>query len=235
MERAEARAGAPEVVHHMLVFIIPKGERFRPDNPGAVLVGMAPGEMPVMLPPGRAKKLPAGATLLFQMHYTPNGKAQDDLSKVGLIFAKRLPKQRILTKPIYDAWFMARWKGIPAGATNHKMVCSHTFKQNVCVTAFMPHMHLRGKDFLVEAVHADGRKEVLLSVPRYNFNWQAVYRAEEPIRLAKGSKLVCTAHYDNSAGNPNNPDPTKWVTWGDQTWEEMMVGWTDYFVEDDKP
>ncbi len=235
VERAEARPGAAEVVHHILVFIAEPGKRIDPGRPGATLVGTAPGEMPLLLKPGMAKKVAAGSRLIFQMHYTPNGKEQVDQSMIGLIFAKKPPTQRVLTLPIHDGWFMARFKSIPAGAENHKMECTHVFKQDVRITAFMPHMHLRGKDFLFEAIHPDGRREVLLSVPRYNFNWQGIYNAAEPIKLAKGSKLRCVAHFDNSAKNPSNPDPTISVTWGDQTWEEMMVGWIDYCVEDAKP
>jgi hypothetical protein len=96
----------------------------------------------------------------------------------------------------------------------------------------MPHMHLRGKDFLFEATYPDGKKEVLLSVPRYDFNWQSVYRAAKPLAMPKGTKLRCVAHFDNSGKNPNNPDPSKPVFWGDQTWEEMMVGWFDFYWDE---
>jgi thiol-disulfide isomerase/thioredoxin/mono/diheme cytochrome c family protein len=233
--RAEARPGAPEVVHHILVFIVPRGEVFRPDGPGNVLCGMAPGDMPLMLAPGFAKKLPAGARLIMQMHYTPNGKAQSDVSEVGVIFAKGPPKHRVLTNPIHNRRFMARWMHIPAGAENHALEASYTFRQDVHVLAFMPHMHLRGKDFVYTAAYPGGKKETLLSVPRYNFNWQSIYRAAEPVALPKGTRLHCLAHYDNSAKNPHNPDPTKDVYWGDQTWEEMLVGWIDYYVDDEKP
>jgi peroxiredoxin len=233
--RAEARPGAPEVVHHILVFIMPPGEVFRPDGPGNVLCGMAPGDMPLMLEPGFAKKIPAGARLLFQMHYTPNGRQQIDESQIGLIFAKEPPKHRVLTKPIHNGWFMARWYSIPAGADNYAIEADHDFRQDVHVMAFMPHMHLRGKDFVYEAHYPDGKKGTLLSVPRYNFNWQSIYRTEKPIALPKGTKLHCLAHYDNSSKNPHNPDPTKKVFWGDQTWEEMMVGWIDYYRDDETP
>jgi mono/diheme cytochrome c family protein len=233
--RAEARPGAPEVVHHILVFIVPRGEVFNPDGPGSVLCGMAPGDMPLVLPPGFAKKLPAGARLIMQMHYTPNGKAQADVSEVGVIFAKEPPKHRVLTNPIHNRWFMARWQYIPAGAANHALEASHTFRKDVHVLAFMPHMHLRGKDFVYTAAYPGGKKETLLSVPRYNFNWQGIYRAAEPVALPKGTTLHCLGHYDNSAKNPHNPDPTKDVYWGDQTWEEMLVGWIDYYVDDEKP
>ncbi|MFO0876561.1 MAG: redoxin domain-containing protein [Gemmataceae bacterium] len=233
--RAEARPGAPEVVHHILVFIVPPGEVFRPDGPGNILCGMAPGDMPIVLEPGLAKKVPAGSRLLFQMHYTPNGKAQVDRSSVGLIFAKEPPRHRVLTRPILNRWFMSRLVSIPPGAENFPLEAEHTFRDNIHIVAFMPHMHLRGKDFLYEAITPDGKKETLLSVPRYNFYWQSVYRAEKPVPLKKGTRLRCLGHFDNSAKNPNNPDPTARIFWGDQTWEEMLVGWIDYYVERDTP
>lgn len=232
---AEARPSAPSVVHHILVFLMPPGEAFRPDGPGNVLCGMAPGDMPMMLQPGFAKKIPAGSRLLFQMHYTPNGKEQVDRSSVAMIFAKEPPKHRVLTKPIHNGWFISRWLSIPPGAANFEMEASHTFKKDAYILGFMPHMHLRGKDFKYDAVAPDGKRQTLLSVPRYDFNWQSVYRPSKPVALAKGTKLHCLAHFDNSADNPNNPDPAKRVYWGDQTWEEMMVGWIDYYESDGKP
>jgi peroxiredoxin/mono/diheme cytochrome c family protein len=235
IQRAEARAGAPSVVHHVVVFIVPKGEFFNPDAPGAVLCGTAPGDMPMMLPEGYAKKVPAGARLIFQMHYTPNGKPARDQSSVGLVFAKEPPRRRVITRPVYNASFIARLDKIPAGAANYKIEAQHVFKQDVHLLHFMPHMHLRGKDFLYEAVYPDGKKETLLSVPRYDFNWQSVYRLADPLSMPKGTRLHCVAHFDNSADNPNNPDPTRAVYWGDQTWEEMMIGWIDYFVDDENP
>jgi peroxiredoxin len=235
IQAAEARPGAPEVVHHIIIFILAPGEVFRPDAPGAVLTGTAPGEMPLVLPPGQAKKIPAGARLLFQMHYTPNGKAQSDRSSVALIFAKQPPKHRILTNPIHNRLFISRLLSIPPGADNHRIEASHTFREDVHLVAFMPHMHLRGKDFRYEAHYPDGRKEILLSVPRYNFNWQTLYRPEKPIALPKGTTLHCVAHFDNSDKNPQNPDPTERVYWGDQTWQEMMVGWIDYYRDNEKP
>jgi thiol-disulfide isomerase/thioredoxin len=232
--RAEARPGAPEVVHHIILFVVPKGELFRPDGPSMVLCGQAPGDMPLMLEPGLAKKIPAGARLIFQMHYTPNGKAQSDRSSVGLIFAKEPPKHRVLTKPVMNQRFVTRLASIPAGADNHPLEATHTFKEDSHIVAFMPHMHLRGKDFLYEAVGPGGKKETLLWIPRYNFNWQSVYRPKQPVPMAKGTTLRCLAHFDNSEKNPSNPDPTKRVYWGDQTWEEMMIGWIDYYVDLEK-
>jgi hypothetical protein len=130
---------------------------------------------------------------------------------------------------------MAKWFSIPAGADNYAIEADHVFREDVHIIAFMPHMHLRGKDFTYEAITADKKKETLLSVPRYNFNWQSIYRAQKPVRLAKGTTLHCVAHFDNSNKNPHNPDATKKVFWGDQTWEEMMVGWIDYYEDKETP
>jgi hypothetical protein len=124
--------------------------------------------------------------------------------------------------PVYNFLFR-----IPPGAANHEVRSSYTFAREGYVVGFMPHMHVRGKDFLYRARYPDGKTEVLLSVPRFDFNWQSVYRPTEPLRMPKGTKIECVAHFDNSEGNPNNPDPKRAVYWGDQTWEEMMIGWLD--------
>jgi hypothetical protein len=144
-----------------------------------------------------------------------------------MIFAKpdETPKE-VRTMAIFNAFFR-----IPPGEPNHRVQSSMPFTKDTTVLSFMPHMHLRGKDFRYEAVYADGKRETLLFVPRYNFNWQHSYRLAEPLRMPAGSTLLCTAHYDNSANNPSNPDPTRSVFWGDQTWQEMMVGWVDIVYE----
>jgi hypothetical protein len=229
--RAEAKADATAVVHHMLIFVLPPGQVFNPDNPGQTLCGMAPGDMPMVLRDGFAKKIPAGSRLLFQMHYTPDGKPHTDRSSVGLVFAKAPPKHRVLTKPVTNDAFFFRFIKIPPGAEDFKIVAEFTFRRDGHVLALMPHMHLRGKSFRYEAVYPGGKTETLLSVPRFNFNWQSVYRFADPPRMPKGTKLRCTAVFDNSAKNPHNPDPKQVVTWGDQTWEEMMVGWMDYYYD----
>lgn len=227
--RAEAIPGAPEVVHHILVFIVPPGKRFFPGSPDTpVLAGMAPGEQALMLPEGYAKALPKGSRLVFQLHYTPNGKKQVDRSRLGLIFAKKPPAKKVVTLPIYQTFFR-----IPPGAKNHEVATAHVFRKDGWAIGYMPHMHLRGKDFTFRAEFPDGKQRTLLSVPRYNFNWQGVYRPETADFLPAGTKLHCVAHFDNSADNPNNPDPTRPVFWGDQTWEEMMVGWVDWAVPND--
>ncbi|MFO0965684.1 MAG: redoxin domain-containing protein [Gemmataceae bacterium] len=222
--RAEARAGAPEVVHHVLVFVVPPGKAFIPGSPDTpVLTGMAPGEQAFIAADGAAKLVPKGARLIFQLHYTPNGKAQRDRSSIGLIFAKEPPKRKIETQPVFNFLFR-----IPPGADNHEVESSFTFSKDGYVYGLMPHMHLRGKDFTIRAIYPDKREETLLFVPRFNFNWQGVYRPAEPLKMPKGTKLHCVAHFDNSKGNPLNPDPSVAVTWGDQTWQEMMIGWVDF-------
>jgi peroxiredoxin len=225
VERAEAKPGALEVVHHIVVFVLPPGEKFFPGNPRTpVLTGTAPGDMPLIMPKGSAKKIPAGSKLVMQMHYTPNGRAQKDRSYIGLIFAKEPPVHSVHTEPIAYPPDVK----IPPGDDNFMVEAGFRFREDGHILSFMPHMHLRGKDFMFEAIYPDGKKTTLLSVPRYNFNWQSIYRLEKPLAVPKGTRIHCVAHFDNSTKNPNNPDPTQTVYWGDQTWEEMMIGWMDY-------
>jgi peroxiredoxin len=231
--RAEAKPDATAVVHHIIVFFVPPGTKFSPrlqDSP--VLCGTAPGDMPLILPSGAGKLVPKGSKLVFQMHYTPNGAAQKDRSSVGLVFAKDKEKVKRDVRSVGVLYPPA--VHIPAGADNHKVELNFTFRNNGIIYSFMPHMHLRGKDFLYEVTYPDGKTETLLSVPRYNFNWQSVYRLQKPLEVPKGTKLHCVAHFDNSAKNPNNPDPSKEVFWGDQTWQEMAIGWMDVSFEQPK-
>jgi len=228
IERAEAKEGAPSVVHHIIVFIVSPDRKFIPKQGNApLLCGTAPGDMPLIMPPGYAKKIPKGAKLVFQLHYTASGKATKDRSSVGIIFAKEPPSREVRTYPVLQYNFH-----IPPGADNYEVESSMRFSwDNAHVLAFMPHMHLRGKDIRAEIVYPDEKKETVLWVPHYNFNWQSGYRLQEPILMPKGSRIHFVAHFDNSAKNPNNPDPTKEVHWGDQTWEEMMIGWTDVALD----
>jgi thiol-disulfide isomerase/thioredoxin len=235
VQRAEARPDAAAVVHHIVVFIQPKGEPLNVDGPGNLLCGTAPGDMPIRLRDGLAKKIPAGARLVFQMHYTPNGKPYRDQSSVGIIFAKKPPEHRVLTKPIHNERFLLGFNRIPAGAGNYRIEADYTFKKDAHVIGFMPHMHLRGKDFVYEAHYPDGKTETLLSVPQYQFGWQSSYRCATPLAMPKGTRIHCVAHFDNSAKNPSNPDPSRNVYWGDQTWEEMMIGWFEYYYDAEKP
>ena len=140
-----------------------------------------------------------------------------------MIFAKEAPKVEVRTRAIAQKRLV-----IPAGDDNFEAKSETTFDQDADLLSFLPHMHLRGKDFRYEVVYPDGKRETLLSVPHYDFSWQSTYRLEKPLHLPAGTKIECTAHYDNSKGNPNNPDPDKTVRWGDQTWDEMMIGFVDY-------
>ncbi len=232
IQAAEVRPGNREVVHHVIVFVMPAGARTRdrnhPDGIGnGMLVAYAPGDQPVRFPPGTAKKIPKGHDLVFQMHYTPNGKVGKDRSSVGLIFAKDKPGFEAKTRGIAQRIFI-----IPPGASNHKVTSHTTFPRNVVLWNLFPHMHLRGKSFEYRVVYPDGKTDTLLSVPRYDFAWQTIYWLEKPLTLPAGSRIECTAHFDNSTANLNNPDPEKYVRWGDQTWEEMMIGFTDYSYTD---
>jgi hypothetical protein len=223
---AEIRSSGREVVHHVIVFVQePGGTRAE----GRLLVGFAPGEDPTVFAPGFGRKVPAGSNLVFQIHYTPNGTAKKDVTTVGLIYAKTPPQHTVITRPVLDARFV-----IPAGDPNYEVKSNYTFNEDAHLYSFMPHMHLRGKDFVYRAVFPDGTTKTLLSVPRYDFSWQSYYIAKQPVAVPKGTRIECTAHFDNSTNNKYNPDPTKDVRWGEQTWEEMMIGWLS-FVYDNPP
>jgi len=187
------------------------------------LAGFAPGSPPLVLDGGYAKKIPAGSTIIFQMHYTPNGSPQTDRSAIGLTFMDEKDVTHVLaTTSVGENDFV-----IPAGEPNHKVTGRRTLSRDTTMVSMFPHTHVRGKAFRYEAFYPDGTKEVLLDVPFYDFNWQNYYIFREPKVLPKGTELVTTAWYDNSEDNLHNPDPTVDVTWGDQTWEEMMIGFYD--------
>ena len=225
---AEIRSTGRAAMHHVIVFVKEPGKNSRVE--GSLLVGVAPGEQPAIFPAGYAKKIPAGAEFVFQVHYTPNGTAIKDVTTLGLVFAKELPKHEVLTRPVMQNRF-----AIPPGDGNYEVKSAYTFDRDVSITSLMPHMHLRGKDFMIKAVFPDGTSKILLSVPKYDFSWQTYYVPTDPVAIPKGTRIECTAHFDNSTGNKFNPDPTKEVRWGDQTWEEMMIGWVSYHHQDDAP
>jgi mono/diheme cytochrome c family protein/peroxiredoxin len=224
VQAAEAQPGDRAVVHHIFVYVDkPDPDPTNRKHDWTCLVGYAPGDMPSVFPPGVAKRIPAGADLLFEVHYTPVGRLRFDRSRVGLIFARGPVTREAITKGIPQ-----RSLRIPPGVSNFEARAAHTFPKDVRLLSLMPHMHLRGKDFQYTARYPDGTSEVLLSVPSYDFAWQSVYRLAEPKRLPRGTRIECLAHFDNSAANPANPDPTRTVTWGDQVWDEMMIGYLDY-------
>jgi hypothetical protein len=221
---AEIRSTGRSAMHHVIVFIQDPNKPTNAD--GNLLAGVAPGEQPARYRPGLGKKIPAGAKLIFQMHYTPNGQATKDITTIGLKYSKEPPKHQVFTRPVLNMKFT-----IPAGDSNYEVNSSYVFKEDSHLVSLMPHMHLRGKDFEIKAVFPDGTAKMLLKVPRYDFNWQTYYVPKEPLAIPKGSKIECMAHFDNSPTNKFNPDPTKDVKWGDQTWEEMMIGWLGYYYD----
>jgi hypothetical protein len=186
-------------------------------GPGAFVAAFAPGQAVRAYAEGTAVKIPAGATLVFQMHYTASGKATTDRSKVGVVFAKAPPRKEVAVAALQNANFT-----LPAGASDVKVDAEMTLNQDITIWSMLPHTHVRGKQWHLEAIYPDGRTETILDVPRYDFSWQTDYVFKQPLRLPKGTKIRTSAWYDNSAANKSNPDPTVDVHWGDQTWQEMQ-------------
>ena len=225
IQAMEARAGNLSVVHHIVIYVREPGykQSKKLDLGEGLLGALSPGQTPFRAQPGTAKLIKAGSEIIFQMHYTPNGKESKDRSYVGLIFAKEPVRKVITTTAAFDIQFT-----IPPGAPNHEIKASYEFEQDSQVVSFSPHMHLRGKDISYKAIYPDGRSEMILSIPRYDFNWQVYYYPEHPLMMPKGTRIEVVAHFDNSVKNPLNPDPTKAVRFGEQTWDEMMNGFFDY-------
>lgn len=215
---AEARPGNPTVVHHIIAFLQVPGQQ--DVSLGSMLIGYAPGTAPLIFSEGTAMKVPAGSKILFEMHYTPNGTEQTDLSHIGLKFTDAANvKQEVVGVEALNSKF-----SIPPGAADHTVKASEKFREDLTLLSVTPHMHLRGKAFRYEAKYPDGKSEVLLDVPRYDFNWQLRYEFAEPKLIPRGTVVECIATFDNSAGNPNNPDPSRTIRWGQQSWDEMMIG-----------
>jgi Ca2+-binding EF-hand superfamily protein/mono/diheme cytochrome c family protein len=235
VQAIEVRPGNPSVVHHVLVFIQGGDEAEGPrddaeDERGGYWGVYVPGNSTLVYPAGYAKRIPKGAKLRFQMHYTPNGTATEDSTRIGLVFTKEDPKHEIRVAGIVNRGFR-----IPAGADNHPVVGSiKNIPADVQVLAFLPHMHLRGKAARYDLI-SGGESRTMLDIPRYDFNWQLLYRYAEPVAIKAGDTLQFTAWYDNSSNNPANPDPNKEVRWGPQTFDEMHLGYVEYVVPGAKP
>jgi len=218
VKASEARPGNWSVVHHIIGFL--RTDHSQRIGQLPLVAGYAPGEEPTSYPDGIGFRIPAGAEIVWQLHYTPTGKVEKDRSQIGLIFCKDKPTSEVIGRGIMKHDFV-----IPPQAKNHREEVSHTFRQDTELLSLMPHMHLRGSRFRYTARYPDGSSEVLLNLPNYDFNWQHRYLFRTPKFVPKGTTLECVAHYDNSEENPANPDPSKSITWGDQTWEEMLIGW----------
>jgi hypothetical protein len=254
VQAIEVRPGVRAVVHHILVFSKEPGAapESRPyasvaigpatDDPtagrarqkrgesgetGTLIATTAPGTNAMVFAPGDAMRIRAGATLLFQVHYTANGTAASDLSSVGLIFAKQVPKQEVRAGSFVNAGL----KLLP-GADNQEVDSAIRFNEASHITALFPHTHLRGKSWQYTLVYPDGRRQEILSVPKYDFNWQTYYIFTKPLAVPKGSRIEAVARYDNSSNNKWNPDPTVEVHWGQQTWQEMQYTGITYTVDE---
>jgi hypothetical protein len=220
IKAAEVRPDKRSVVHHALVLLVPPGATTAGADSLGAMLDYAPGMPPLTLPDGMALHVPAGAKFLFQMHYTPNGTEQLDRSCLGLVFADpKSVRRRVIGGAVVNPAIE-----IPPGTSDHHLTAEWEAPEDLLLLSLSPHLHLRGKSFRFELVEPDGRREILLEVPRYDFHWQLRYELAEPRRLPRGGKLVCTAAWDNSRDNPNNPDPTQTVAWGDQTSDEMLIG-----------
>jgi hypothetical protein len=249
IQMSEVRPSSRAHVHHAVVYIRPPNSNWLRGAPPGVpfnastlndeklrhqahetdsdmLLVYAPGSSPDRWPDGMAKFIPAGSDLVFQMHYTTNGQAAMDRTSVGLGFAKHTPQQRIFTLQLANDHDPIP---IPPGADNYRVEVHGTMPNDCTLLSFFPHMHLRGKRFEYDIVHADHTTETLLRV-NYDFYWQLSYKLAEPRVLRAGTELRAVAWYDNSRKNPNNPDPESPVRWGDQTYNEMMVGFFDVAV-----
>jgi hypothetical protein len=243
LQAIEVRAGNRSLVHHVLVFYQapPDGPRLAPalkfnpdhmklpkrtpgnrpprksDMPSRLIASYAPGTDPQVFRPGTALRLAPGGVLELQMHYTANGKPGTDRTKVGMIFSPEPPQHEIRAGQFLNATLT-----IPAGAPNHEVDTEVGFLQDVTLWGLFPHTHVRGKRWEYKLELPDGTVKPLLSVPKYDFNWQTYYMFKEPLTIPKGARIISSAWYDNSDKNPSNPDPKLDVKWGDQTWEEMQ-------------
>ena len=245
---SEILPGMPENVHHAVVYVrlpnspwlrrAPVGKPFtaamlnteaeRRDamwTTSDILLVYAPGSSPDLWPEGMAKLIPAGSDLVFQMHYTSNGKPGTDVTRIGLIFAKQPPAQRVLTLQLTNDHFV-----IPPGVPDYRVEARGTLPNDALLLNFFPHMHLRGKRFEYNILREGRSIEPLLRV-NYHFHWQMSYRLAEPLALKAGTQLQAVAWFDNSKDNPHNPDPDAAVHWGEQTYDEMMVGFFDVAVD----
>ena len=227
----EVQPGDRNVVHHALIHLVSAGEKAAgprdaaAEERGGFWGEYVPGQSTLVYPAGFAKFLPKGARLRFQMHYTPNGTATTDRTRVGVIFADEPPRHEVRVAGIVNPRIR-----IPPGAADHREEASLRLPFDATIMGFLPHLHVRGKACRYEVTRGGGTPTTLLDIPRYDFNWQFLYRLREPLAVEAGDTLTFTAWYDNSGDNPANPDPTMTVRWGPQTFDEMHLGYVEYFV-----
>ncbi len=228
IQAIEIKPGARAHVHHVIAFTQPANAPLQQNGalgPGNI-GGVTPNKPGVVFPAGIARLLRANSDIVLQMHYTTNGEAALDRTTIGIIFAKQPPTRQQMGGSAINPRFV-----IPAGAANHEVRATKKLTADTMLTSLTPHMHVRGKDMTYIAHLPDGTSETLLSVPRYDFNWQITYQLAQPRLLPQGTEIEVIAHFDNSTNNKFNPDPAQDVRWGDQTWEEMMIGFWGTVVD----
>lgn len=231
VQSVEVRPGARAVIHHAVVYIREAGETWtKGPVTSDLLTVYAPGAGVQTFPAGMAKLIPKGADLVLELHYTPNGHAVTDRTSVAMVFAKARPAKRVISLQLARTDL-----DIPAGDRDYHISAWGSLPNDALLLDFFPHMHLRGKAFEYDRVvsdgHGEGRPEPLLRVDHYDFHWQLLYRLAKPLPLKRGTKLSVTAWFDNSPNNPLNPDPTVDVRWGEQSTQEMLVGFFDVAVD----
>ncbi len=219
----EVLPGNNKVVHHVIIYQLSEAQGGSPGWLGAWAAGMEP----MTFPEGTGRKLIKGAKLVGDMHYHPVDSEQTDQTKVGFYFAK----ENKVEKEMINLWVANQGFLIPPGDANYEVVSSYKFNDDAHIHGLLPHMHYRGKNFVYTAKYPDGKEETLLKVDKYDFNWQTNYELAEPKAMPKGTEIVCVAHFDNSEGNPVNPDPKRAVPFGNQSFDEMMIGFVDFTVD----
>ena len=232
IQAIEIKPGARAQVHHVIAFTQPAGQPLKPGGElGPTNIGgVTPNKPGLTFEPGVARLMRGNSDIVMQMHYTTNGTETKDRTEVGIIYARQPPTKVAGGGMALNARFL-----IPAGDPNAEVKATTTLSRDITLTGMTPHMHVRGKDMIYIAHYPDGTTETLLSVPRYDFNWQLSYQLKTPKVLPKGTQIEVIAHFDNSTQNKFNPDPTKDVRWGDQTWEEMMIGFFSTIADSPAP
>ena len=232
IQAIEIKPGARAQVHHVIAFTQPAGQPLKPGGElGPTNIGgVTPNKPGLTFEPGVARLMRGNSDIVMQMHYTTNGTETKDRTQVGIIYAKQPPTKVAGGGMALNARFL-----IPAGDPNAEVKATTTLSRDITLTGMTPHMHVRGKDMIYIAHYPDGTTETLLSVPKYDFNWQLSYQLKTPKVLPKGTQIEVIAHFDNSTQNKFNPDPTKDVRWGDQTWEEMMIGFFSTIADSPAP
>ncbi len=248
IQKVEVRTANRSAVHHAVVYIREPGSRWLKDEPRGMMFSLTPtpdhrpnpksfttndllmvytpGNSYDQWPSGVAKRIKAGSDIVLQMHYTASGKATEDRTRIGIVFAKEPPRQAVLSLQMSNDSFV-----IPPGDSNYRVQVSGTLPNDALLIGMFPHMHLRGKAFEYLISGPKGHVETLLKVNNYNFQWQLSYRLAEPRLIKAGARLTWVAYFDNSPNHPGNPDPTAEVRYGEQSWEEMMIGFFDVLVD----